>query len=219
MTLIDAPLSPDDGDSDAVTTRQAAAVTLPRAELERMWNAEYLERLARTYWAYLTGISLGLLRVIYTEHAREVALLGRPLVLLRFHRPEYAAAARHGSVTWPIDRGLLVAPAGRGKGFLRISVSAPPDALDGREEVTVRVTSEVANFYPAIRGWGWFSRIGRVLYRFTQLRIHVLVTNGFLRSLANLELRPSRVGALRAGTAAPDPAEARAEGASAGRAA
>ena len=39
-----------------------------------------------------------------------------------------------------------------------------------------------------IAGWGWFSRIGRLIYNETQLRIHVLVTHAFLRSLANLDL-------------------------------
>ena len=51
-----------------------------------------------------------------------------------------------------------------------------------------------------IAGWGWFSRIGRLIYNETQLRIHVIVTHAFLRSLARLDLvessgrgaRPSR---------------------------
>ncbi len=59
------------------------------------------------------------------------------------------------------------------------------------------MTSEVVNFYPVIAGWGWFARIGRFLYNQTQLRIHVIVTNAFLRSLANLDLEPSRVGAAQ----------------------
>jgi hypothetical protein len=37
-----------------------------------------------------------------------------------------------------------------------------------------------------------------MVYRVTQLRIHVIVTHGFLRSLARLELEPSVVGALAA---------------------
>ena len=49
-----------------------------------------------------------------------------------------------------------------------------------------------------IAGWGWFCKIGRVIYSQTQLRIHVIVTNAFLRSLARLDLAPSVVGALRA---------------------
>ena len=69
-------------------------------------------------------------------------------------------------------------------------------ADDGAGEATVIVTSEVVNFYPMIAGWGWFARVGRLLYNQTQLRIHVIVTNAFLRSLANLDLE-RRVGALR----------------------
>jgi hypothetical protein len=181
----------------SVTTKQVADVTLPRVELERIWSAAYLERLARTYWRFLTRVSLGLLRVLYSEHAREVVLLARPFVLLRFHAPEYEAAGDRGAVTWRIDRGLLVAPAGRSRGYLRISVERPPeDERAGAEEVTGRVVSEVANFYPAIAGWGRFARYGRHLYAITQLRIHVVITHAFLRSLARLDLAESRVGAL-----------------------
>jgi hypothetical protein len=183
---------PDGG----VTTRQVADVTLPRAELDRIWSPAFLERLARTYWRFLTRVSLGLLRVLYTDDAREVVLLARPLVLLRFHAPEYEAGGDRGSVTWRIDRGLLVAPAGRSRGYLRISVERPPEAERRGAEVTGRVVSEVANFYPAIGGWGWFARVGRHLYAITQLRIHVVITHAFLRSLARLDLAESRVGAL-----------------------
>ena len=195
VRLIDAPQSGSSPDG-SVTSRQCAEVTLPRDELDRVWTPEHLERLARTYWRYLTRFSLGLLRVLYTEDDREVAVLTRPFVLLRFRRPEYEIAVDGGTVTWPIEWGLLVAPAGRGKGFLRISVRRR-DPPGGGETAVVEVASEVANFYPAIGGWGRLSRIGRVVYRLTQLRIHVLVTHGFLRSLANLDLEPSVVGALR----------------------
>jgi hypothetical protein len=177
----------------SVSSKQTAEVTLPRDALERMWTAEYLERLARTYWRFLTRVSLGLLRVLYTDDAREVVLLTRPFVLLRFHKPEYELESDSGIVTWRIEKGVLVAPSGRGRGFLRISVSRPRDAGD---EVTVTVTSEVANVYPMIAGWGWFSRIGRAIYRETQLRIHIVVTHAFLRSLARLDLEPSVVGSF-----------------------
>ena len=60
----------------------------------------------------------------------------------------------------------------------------------------VRVRSEVQNFYPLLRGSGWFARIGSFLYSFTQLKIHVIVSHGFLRSLARLDLPESTVGAL-----------------------
>lgn len=194
VRIIEVPHSESAPDG-SVTTVQAAEVTLPRPELERIWSPEYLERLARTYWRFLTRMSLGLLRVLYTPESREIVLLARPLVLLRFFAPEYETREDRGVVTWRINRGLLVAPAGRGKGYLRISVFRP-DEQDGDQLATVRVSSEVASFYPLIRGWGWFSRIGARLYRVTQLRIHVIVTHAFLRSLARLDLAPSVVGAL-----------------------
>ncbi len=178
----------------AIGSKQVAEITLPRAELERVWSPEYLERLARTYWSFLTRFSLGILRVVYGESSREVVVLTRPFVLLRFRKPEYETNANGGAVGWPIERGLLVAPAGRGRGYLRLAVSRDPDA-EG-EEVVTTVSSEVVNFYPLIAGWGWFARIGQLLYNQTQLRIHVLITHAFLRSLANLELEPSRVGSL-----------------------
>jgi hypothetical protein len=183
----------------SVTTKQVAAVTLPREELERIWNAEHLERLARTYWSFLTRVSLGILRVLYKPNAREIVVLFRPLTLLRFHAPEYELESDRGSVTWRIEKGLLVAPMGRGKGFLRLTVERlPPPAGDSGRQVNLVVSSEVANFYPTIGGWGWFARIGSWIYEMTQLRIHVIVTNAFLRSLARLDLLPSVVGALRA---------------------
>jgi hypothetical protein len=181
----------------SIGSKQVAEVTLPRSELDRVWSAEYLERLARTYWSFLSRVSLGLLRVLYTQTSREIVVLTRPFVLLRFKAPEYEVDADGGTVTWPMERGLLVAPNGRGRGYLRLGVRRKPSE-DSATEATATVSSEVVNFYPLIAGWGWFARIGRLLYNQTQLRIHVIVTNAFLRSLANLELEPSRVGALRA---------------------
>jgi hypothetical protein len=182
-----------------------AELTLPREELERVWSEEHLESFARTYWRFLTRVSLGLLRVRYTATSREVVLIVRPFVLLRFNAPEYETGADRGTVTWPIDRGLLVAPNGRGRGFLRLGVRRLPTP-SGAAEATAVVTSEVVNFYPVIAGWGWFARIGRFIYNQTQLRIHVIVTNAFLRSLANLELEPSVVGRLSPGARPRSPA-------------
>jgi hypothetical protein len=201
VKLIEEPQS-DWEPGGAVTSKQEAEITLPREELDRIWSPEYLERLARTYWRWLSRISLGLLRIVYAPDSRRVVFLAPPFTLLRFHKPEYETKANRGTVTWRIDRGLLVAPPGRGKGFLRITVTRPDD--ERGDEITARVSSEVANFYPALGGWGWFARIGSKIYRFTQLRIHVIVTNGFLRSLAKLDLVPSRVGQLRSEIASPD---------------
>jgi hypothetical protein len=192
----------------SVTTKQVADVTLPESELDRIWNAEYLERLARTYWRFLTRVSLGLIRVRYGPDSRQIVLLTKPFTLLTFHAPEYETEATRGRVTWRIKKGLLVAPHGRGKGYLRIEVSRHEDWSDGPGGLQVaRVSSEVGNFYPMIGGWGWFAKIGQFIYRITQLAIHAVVTDAFFRSLARLDLAPSVVGALRA-----QAAEARADG-------
>ena len=195
MRIVPAPPC-DYAEDGSIESKQVAEVTLPRAELDGIWSAEYLERLARTYWRFLTRRFLGLLRVVYGPGSRDVVLLVKPFVLLRFHAPEYLLEGDRGTVTWPIDRGLLVAPSGRGRGYLRLSVRRPPDDDGAGPLVTATVSSEVVNFYPAIAGRGWFARVGRVLYNQTQLRIHVLVTHAFLRSLANLDLAPSVVGTL-----------------------
>jgi len=185
--------------SGAASSAQRAEIELPAQELAELWKPEHLERLARAYWAYLNRISLRLLRVVYEPDARTVVLLSRRLPLLRFHAPDYETATERASVTWRIDRGLLVAREGRGRGFLRIGVRRLGE--DGGRS-RLEVTSEVRNFYPWLRGGGRFARFGTWIYSQTQLRIHVLVTHGFLRSLARLDLPPSRVGALRGEIAA-----------------
>jgi hypothetical protein len=180
---------PQSAAEEGIGSKQVAEVTLPRSELERIWSPEYLERLARTYWRFLTRVSLGLLRVLYTEHSRDVVVLCRPFVLLRFRAPEYAFHADGGTVTWPVDRGLLVASRGRGRGYLRLTVERRPSSDDVGQEAIAVVTSEVVNFYPMVA-----FRLGRWIYDQTQLRIHVIVTHAFLRSLANLQLEESRTG-------------------------
>jgi hypothetical protein len=177
------------GPDGRVESREVAEVTLPRSELDRIWSPEYLERLARTYWHFLTRISLGLLRVLYTPTSREVVVVRRPFVLLRFEAPRYDFGSDSGTVTWPIDRGVLVAARGRGRGYLRLTVRRQPPTDGAGEEATAIVTSEVVNFYPMIA-----ARVGRWIYNQTQLRIHVIVTHAFLRSLARLDFEESRVG-------------------------
>jgi len=69
VKIIDVPES-DSSPDGSVSTKQKAEVTLPRSELDRLWNPEYLERLARTYWRFLTRVSLGMLEVLYSEAGR-----------------------------------------------------------------------------------------------------------------------------------------------------
>jgi hypothetical protein len=130
-------------------------------------------------------VSLGLIRVHYSEEERAVVLLGRPFVLLRFHPPDYEMSPGHGLVRWRIRDGVLVAQ--RDHGHLEIEVDRHPAAAGGYASVHVEV--EVSNFYPALSVW-----VARWFYQQTQSRIHVLVTHGFLRSLARRELEESAVG-------------------------
>jgi hypothetical protein len=189
-----APVAPD----GAVQSTQEAVATLPPDMLEDLWRREYLERLARAYWRFLGRVSLGLIKVVYAPDSRTVVLLIPRLPLLRFHAPDYETGPGWGRVTWRIDRGLLVAREGRGQGFLRIEVRK----LD--EPGRLHLSVSVQNFYPFIRGRGRFARFGAWLYGQTQVRIHRLVTFGFLRSLARLDLPPSRIGSLRDELEAPE---------------
>jgi hypothetical protein len=169
----------------AVRSIQAANLDMPESQLEMLWTPMHLERLARTYWKYLSRVTLGLIRVRYTADQRSVVLVSRHLTLLRFRAPEYQLSPRRGIVRWQIMDGLLVSQ--RDEGFLEIDVRRLPGERPGYGRVHVEV--EVANFYPAIATW-----VARWFYRETQSRIHVLVTHGFLRSLAKRELEPSAVG-------------------------
>jgi len=173
--------------SGAVRSIQAADITMPQDELIEIWTPMHLERLARTYWKYLSRVTLGLIRVEYTDTGRDVVFLRRPFVLLRFREPEYDLSPDRGVVRWTIVSGILVArPGETSDGYLEIDVRQCP-AEAGEAKIHVEV--EIANFYPALATW-----VARWFYANTQSRIHVLVTHGFLRSLARLELEESAVG-------------------------
>src|SRR3954462_12078219 len=187
-------------DNGAVRSIQGADVTLPAAELEKLWSPANLERLARTYWRFLTRVTLGFIRVKYTERERFVCLLFRPFVLLSFQAPEYEMDANRGVVRWRIESGILVSAQGRGgNGYLEIEVLRCDDDRPG--EARLHVDVEVANFYPALA-----SSLSRWIYTNTQSRMHVLVTYGFLRSLATLGPAEPKVGCFRPIAAVPEPA-------------
>jgi hypothetical protein len=175
-----------------VRSVQVAELSLPTERLEQLWTPANLENLARTYWRFLTRVTLGLVRVIYGRRERAVVLLARPATLLRFDSPEYLLEADHGNVRWRIRDGLLVARAGRGCGYLAIDVCR--QELGGKLS-TLRIEVEVANFYPSIA-----AGLSMPAYMVTQQVIHVAVTHAFLRSLAKLELAESKVKALAAFT-------------------
>ena len=174
--------------SGAVRSVQKADLVIEETVLAEIWTPAHLERLARTYWRFLTRVTLGLVRVRYTESGRSVVLVAPPLKLLTFQAPEYEMDPARGLVRWRVERGLLVSRRGRnGHGYLQIEVRRSP--CEDRDHARLHVEVEVANFYPSIA-----SRLSRPVYNATQSRIHVIVTYGFLRSLARLDLAESRVG-------------------------
>jgi hypothetical protein len=185
----------------AVRSVQAADLVMPIEQAEALWSPRQLENLARTYWRFLTRVTLGLIRVKYTEGERFVCFLFRPFVLLRFQAPEYEMNRTRGIVRWRIERGVLVSKEGRGgNGYLEIDMQWCASDEPGKARLHIEV--EVANFYPAIA-----SRLGRWFYENTQSRIHVIVTHGFLRSLAKLNLAQSRVGRFARVEDLPDPGD------------
>jgi len=176
----------------AVRSVQSAVLTMTSSDLERIWTPANLENLARTYWRFLSRVTLGFIRVKYTADSRCVVLLGRPLTLLRFGAPEYTIEDDHGAVRWPIRDGLLVARTGRGCGFLALDLRREKSGrtgTDSQEDLLIEV--EVANFYPSIS-----VGFSQPVYEMTQSAVHVLVTHAFLRSLAKLDLARSKVGQL-----------------------
>lgn len=175
----------------AVRSVQGADIELPDRALDDLWTPYMLERLARTYWSFMTACTLGLVRMHYTPGKRSVCLLGPPLRLLTFDPPEYEVDGQRGVVRWRIRRGLLVAQEGRdSSGYLELEVARRPAPRPGTSCIHVEV--EIANFYPQIA-----SRLGQWLYAQTQSRVHVVLSHGFLRRIASRRLSRSRTGRFR----------------------
>jgi hypothetical protein len=121
-------------------------------------------------------------------------LVAGPLKLLSFQAPGYETEPTRGLVRWRIARGLIVSREGRNdRGHLQIEARRRPG--DDPDHARLHVEFAVANFCPSIA-----SRLSRRLYNATQSRIHVIVTYGFLRSLARLDLAESRVGRFHGST-------------------
>ena len=149
--------------------------------------------MARAYWAFLRRMSLGIIRVHYEATSRTVTAFGR-IPLLRFGAPQYETeeGLRPGHLA---DRSR---PARRARGPRQGRAARLDPALRPRRrrrrrrrapgtEVRLIAQVEVENFYPGIRGRGRFARFGAWFYAQTQLRIHVIVCNAYLRSLPRLD--------------------------------
>jgi len=170
----------------AVRSVQSADLQINSKTLEAIWTPTNLERLARTYWRFLTRCTLGLIRIQYTDEERFVVSVRRPFVLLAFRKPEYEMDDHRGIVRWKIERGVLVAAPGvNSDGYLEIDVARRPGIEPDMS--TLHVDVEIANYYPRIA-----AAIAQWVYASTQSKIHVLVCYGFLRSIARGDLAESK---------------------------
>jgi hypothetical protein len=170
----------------AVRSVQSADLQIDSTALEAIWTPMNLERLARTYWRFLTRCTLGLIRIQYTDEERFVVFIRRPFVLLAFRKPEYEMDEVRGIVRWRIERGVLVAAPGiNSDGYLEIDVARRPSEKPGQS--TLHVDVEIANYYPRIA-----ASIAQWVYAATQSKIHVLVCYAFLRSIARGDLAESK---------------------------
>ena len=170
-----------------VSSVHEAELLVPADAEPLLLTTSFMERVAWAYRGFLGRVSFGLLRT-RTEPGFEALVLLVPWPpLLRFHAPSYRADSDWAEVAWDIDRGLLVAREGRGRGSLRIRIQQI--ARDGEEAGRARflMRMEVDGYYPRCRGGGWFTPVGTWLYAQTQARIHRLVMRGFMRSLARFE--------------------------------
>ena len=166
----------------------------PGGALDEIWTPMHLERLARTYWRFLTRCTLGLVRVaLHRGRAlrraadapvRAAALPARPST--RWTR-RAASCAGGSSAACSSPR-----PGATATATCEIDVRAPARR---RRRAAVTSPSRSRSRTSTRRSR---SRLGRLVYTHTQSRIHVIVTHGFLRSLARLDLAESRVGPLRA---------------------
>lgn len=136
-----------------------------------LFSLSGLERAARSYWRFLSRLSLGLLWVSYGD---DRALMCGPLPVLRFSAPHYSLDSQQATVRWFIEGGLLAAQTG---GSLEISFY--PALPDGWSRVELRVV----DFSPSLPA---------PLYRLSQRLLHGFVTRAFLRSLPRLPLPKSR---------------------------
>jgi hypothetical protein len=170
----------------AVRSVQSADLRIDSKALDEIWTPMNLERLARTYWRFLTRCTLGLIRIQYTDEERFVVFIRKPFVLLAFRKPEYEMDDVRGIVRWRIERGVLVAAPGiNSDGYLEIDVARRPSEKPGLS--TLHVDVEIANYYPRIA-----ASIAQWVYAATQSKIHVLVCYAFLRSIARGDLAESK---------------------------
>ena len=149
-----------------------------------LWHPQYLERLARTYWKYLSRVTLGLIRVVlHRARARRRPDSAARSCCCASARRNTTSRAIAESCSWRIQDGLLVSR--RNEGCLEIDVRRMESDRQGYGRVHVEV--EVSNFYPAI------AHLGRALGLRPDAVAHPRARHARLPALA----RPARARGVR----------------------
>jgi hypothetical protein len=172
-----------------------AELLVPAGAEADLLTTSFMVRAAAAYTEYLGRISFGLLRTRRrTDHETLVLLVPWP-PLLRFRAPVYTVDSEWAEVRWDIAGGLLVASSDRGHGSLRLRIQRIERADTAHARARMLARMEVEGYYPLIRGSGRGASARTWLYAQTQARIHQRVMQGYLRSMATLELEPARARA------------------------
>ena len=120
------------------------------SELEEIWTPMYLERLARTYWRYLSRVTLGLIRVDYTDASAASCCCAARSCCCASTRPSTRSTRDRGIVRWRIARRRCSSPARARRRRLPGDRRPPLPGGRARARRRIHVEVEVANFYPAI---------------------------------------------------------------------
>ena len=107
--------------------------TMPAAELDAIWSPMHLERLARTYWKYLSRVHARAdPRRLHADRARGRAASRGRSCCCASTRPSTRWTPSAAIVRWRIRDGLLVARrAASGDGYLEIDVRRCPSDAPG----------------------------------------------------------------------------------------
>ena len=125
-----------DGSTGAVRSVQSAeSCCWTPTRSSRSGLPEYLERLARTYWRFLSRVTLGLIRVRYGENERAGALLFAPLQAAHLSSAGIRDGSRCAASCAGASRGGCWSPdaAATAAGICRSRCAATgsPDAATG----------------------------------------------------------------------------------------
>jgi hypothetical protein len=167
------------GPTESVPVRSVQEARLGAADGELDLRAA--ERMPEAYWRYLRRRFVGVIRAVDAPERPAIVLLTRRLPLLRFGATRAESGEGVARVSLAIEGGLLLARAGKWRGVLSFELAAPPPDAEQRGVIARGI---VDGYQPRLCAPGPLLGTRTWIYAKTQLRLHVAVMRGFLRSLA-----------------------------------